>query len=241
MNKYLQICVFYTIFLKRYTPFFNLLYNNIKNIKETGDTMDGYKLDSCIYTNASYYIDEFTSYMQQFEDFLPYDKKCLLSQEHYVLTFNYWINLIDSPYIHIVKSDRFIFHSLSYTLHNIIKHHPLTISLKEHYPNNNLCIFFYSYAISHEIRRSILKYLPKPFVENYYLSLNKSSFFDQTDEDSNKEYNREIVMIKKLAFYQLHTDIEIHQIFSAMLNNCTLLAEEYIQKHPEYHFNNYPS
>lgn len=189
--------------------------------------MGEYRLNTCLYTNTSFYIDEFTSYIKQFNDALPYDDKNeLFRNEHYILMINYWINIIDSPYLHIVKSDRFIFHSLSYEFHNIIKYHPLTLNLKEQFPSNNLCFFFYSYAISHEIQKSLLKYLPKQLVENYYLSLNKPSFFDQTDEDFNKEYNREIVKIKRLIFYELNTNIAIQQEISSALHKCTLFAKE---------------
>lgn len=203
--------------------------------------MDEYRLQTCLYTNASYYIEEFTSYIKQFEDHLTDHKDRLLSQEHYIFTFNYWINIIDSPYIHIVKADRFMFHSLSYALHNIVKDHPLTLSLKEQFPNNNLCIFFYSYAIALEIQKNLCEFIPEILVKNYISSLNESSFFDQTDEDLNKEHNIDVHMLKKLTLHQLHTNIEIHQGISVILQRCTSFAKEYIQKHPEHHFIHYPS
>ena len=82
--------------------------------------MGEYRLNTSLYTNISFYIDEYTYYIKQFKESLPFEKNCLLSNEHYILSFNYWINIIDSPYFHIFKSDRFKFHSLSYAVHNII-------------------------------------------------------------------------------------------------------------------------
>jgi len=60
--------------------------------------MGEYRLNTCLYTNTSFYIDEFTSYIKQFNDALPYDKNELFRNEHYILMINYWINIIDSPY-----------------------------------------------------------------------------------------------------------------------------------------------
>jgi hypothetical protein len=203
--------------------------------------MDEYRLQTCLYTNTSYYIDEFTSYIKQFEDHLPYHKGGLLSKEHYIFTFNYWINIIDSPYTHIVKADRFMFHSLSYAMHNIVKNHPITISLKEQFPNNNLCTFFYSYAIALEIQKSLCKFIPDILIKNYISSLNESSFFDQTDEDFNQENNRDIVMLIKLVLCQLHTNILFHQEISAMLQRSIQFAREHLLKYQENNLNSYIS
>ena len=74
-----------------------------------------------------------------------------------------------------------------------------------------------------------MKHIPKHIVEHYYLSLNKSSFFEQTDDDLSKDYNYDIIQIKKLVFFELHTNIKFHQEISTMLNKCALFAKEYIE------------